>query len=81
MLWPAEPIIKLVSPKFEILSDQVKGNIEMLMISEIKIDDSFTIKNYLIDGFSTLYRSDPDSKGGGIMLCLLGKISRPIYLQ
>ena len=81
MPWPAEPIIKLVSPKFEILSDQVKGNIEMLMISEIKIDDSFTIKNYLIDGFSALYRSDPDSKGGGIMLCLLGKISRPIYLQ
>ena len=81
MLWPAEPIIKLVSPKFEILSDQVKGNIEMLMISEIKIDDNFTIKNYLIDGFSTLHRSDPDSKGGGIMLCLLGKISRPIYLQ
>ena len=38
------------------------------MISETKVDDSFPIENFLIDGFSTLYRSDRDCKGGVTML-------------
>ena len=29
--------------KFESLSTQVKGNIDVLMVSEIKIDDSFLV--------------------------------------
>ena len=54
--------------KFESLSTQVKGNIDVLMISEIKIDYSFPVGNFVIDGFSTRYRLDRDSNGGGIML-------------
>ena len=38
------------------------------MISETKIDDSFPIAHFLIDGFSQLYRIDRNSSGGGIML-------------
>ena len=38
------------------------------MISETKIDESFPKGNFLIEGFSTPYRLDRDSKGGGIML-------------
>ena len=38
------------------------------MISETKIDESFPQGNFLIDGFSSPYRLDRDSKGGGIML-------------
>ena len=34
------------------------------MISETKIDESFPKGNFLIDGFSTPYRIDRDSKGG-----------------
>ena len=40
------------------------------MISETEIDDSFLIGNFLIDGFSTPYRSDRDFKVGGIILFL-----------
>ena len=47
--------------KFELLVDQVKGN-----ISETKIDDSFPLGNFLINGFSKPYRLDRDSLGGGI---------------
>ena len=54
--------------KFESLFTQVKGNIDVLMVSEAKIDDSFPVDNFVIDGFSTPYRSDRDSNGGGIML-------------
>ena len=38
------------------------------MISETKLGESFRKGNSLIDGFSSPYRLDRDSKGGGIML-------------
>ena len=38
------------------------------MVFETKIDDSFPVGNFVIDGFSTHYRLDRDSNGGGIML-------------
>ena len=38
------------------------------MVSETKTDDSFPVANFVIDGFSTPYRSDRDSNGGGIIL-------------
>ena len=54
--------------KFESLSTQVKGNIDVLMVSKTKIDDSFSVGNFVLDGFSTPYQLDCDSNGGGIML-------------
>ena len=38
------------------------------MISESKIDESFPVGNFLLPGFNVPYRSDRDSKGGGILL-------------
>ena len=35
------------------------------MISATKIDDSFPKGNFLIEGLSTPYTLDRDSKGGG----------------
>ena len=60
--------------KFEFLSTQVKGNIDVLMVSETKIDDSFSVGNLVIEGFSTPYRVDRDSSGGVIMLYVRGDI-------
>ena len=39
-----------------------------LMVPETKIDDSFPVDNFVIDGFSTPYRLYRDSNGGGIMV-------------
>ena len=52
----------------ELVSDQIKGNIDVLMISETKTNDSFQLRNYLVDGFSSLYRLGQDSVRGGILL-------------
>ena len=60
--------INSIRNKFEELISQVKGTVNVLMISETKIDDSFPIANFLIDGFSQPYRIDRNSSGGGIML-------------
>ena len=54
--------------KFALLVDQVKGNMDVLMIFETKIDDSFPLENFLISGFIKAYRLHRDSLGGGILL-------------
>ena len=38
------------------------------MISKTKIDDSFPVANFLMSSFSSPYRLDQDSVGGGILL-------------
>ena len=45
------------------------------MVSETKIDNSFPVANFDIDGFSTPYRLDHDSNGGGIILYVREDIS------
>ena len=60
--------INSIRNKFELLSEQIKGNVDVLMISETKIDDSFPVGQFLIEGFCTPYRLDRNSKGGGILL-------------
>ena len=59
--------INSIRNKFELLSEQSKGNLDVLMISETKIDDSFPVGQFLIEGFWTPHRLDRNSKGGGIL--------------
>ena len=54
--------------KFELFSQQIKGKVDVLIISETKIDDTSPIGQFLIEGFCTPYRIDRNSKGGGILL-------------
>ena len=49
----ARLIINSIRKKIEFLATQVKGKIDILMISETKIDESFPPQNFLIEGFST----------------------------
>ena len=39
-----------IGNKFELLSEQVRGNEDVLVVSETTIDDSFPIANFLIHG-------------------------------
>ena len=60
--------INSIRNRFEFLSTQVKGNIDVLMVSETKIGNSFLVGNFVLNGFSTKYRLDRDINGGCIML-------------
>ena len=53
--------------KFDFLAYQVRGNIDILMISETKLDESFFPGQFLFDGYSVSFRSDRDGNGGGIL--------------
>ena len=54
--------------KFELLPFQIKDNIDILMLSETKLDESFPNSQFLINGFSAPYRLDRNNRGGGIIL-------------
>ena len=54
--------------KFDVLVPAVVGNLDILLITETKIDSSFPEGQFEIDGFTTPYRVDRDCHGGGILL-------------
>ena len=60
--------INLIRNKFDFLAQQVKGNIDILMISETKLDESFPFGQFLIGGYSFPFRFDRNGNGGGIFL-------------
>ena len=54
--------------KFELLSKQVKGSIDILMVCETKLDDSFPEGHFLMEGFYSPFRFDSNRNDGEIML-------------
>ena len=44
--------------KLEFLKDQIQDNTDILMITETKIDASFPIGQFLLNGYSTPFRLD-----------------------
>ena len=57
--------INSIRNKFKALVNGVRGNVDILMISETKIDDSFPPTQFLIEGLTTLYSLDRNGSGGG----------------
>ena len=66
--------INSIRNKFELLKDQVKVNIDILMISQTKIDDIFPQSQFLIERFRTPHRLYHDSNGVGIHLYVMEDI-------
>ena len=46
----------------------ISGNINTLMISETKLDKTFSAAQFLLQGFCMPHRFDGNRNGGGIML-------------
>ena len=54
--------------KFQFLASQVINNVDVLLVSGTKLDDSFPTAQCLLDGFSKPYRLVRCWNGGGILL-------------
>ena len=54
--------------KFDCLVQKITGDVDILMVSETKLDNSFPEGQFLIDGYSPPIRIDRDIHGGGLML-------------
>ena len=59
--------INHLDPKFEPLVDIIRNNIDILLVSETKIDDSFLPGKYFIEGYKEPIRLDRDKYGGGLL--------------
>ena len=54
--------------KFQCLKDVIGQNIDIFLVSETKLNDSFPDAQFFIDGFRQPYRKDRTDKGGGLIL-------------
>ena len=48
--------------KFELLTEKINGSVDILLISETKIDENFPDSQFEIDGFSNPHRVDWNEK-------------------
>ena len=60
--------INSISGKFDQLKILVQGKLDVLVITETKLDSSFPKGQFLIEGFSEPYRFDRNRHGGGILI-------------
>ena len=54
--------------KFDQLVNGIKGNTDVLMMSETKLDDSFPSIKFLMEGYGPPYTLDSNSHRGGILI-------------
>ena len=77
--------INSIRNKFTGFSEMIGENIDILVISETKIDASFPTSQFLINGFKSPYRLDVSGNSGGILVyvrdSLLSKYVTPIGTQ
>ena len=60
--------INSIRNKFSFLDELVKDYLDILLISETKLDDSFTFNQFLLKVFSKACQLDRSSNGGGLLL-------------
>ena len=60
--------IKSIRSKFDLLVDQIKGNVDIMVIPETKLDESFPNGQFKIPGYTLPCRLDRNQFGGGIMV-------------
>ena len=60
--------INSIRNKLELLTLQIKENINIFRISEKKLDDSIPTSQFLINGFKTHFRIDRNGHGVWILL-------------
>ena len=60
--------INSIRSKFEYLKDLIGNNIDVFLISETKLNDSFPLCQFMIDGYHVPLRIDKNDRGGGLLL-------------
>ena len=59
--------INSIRNKFEILKSMLSEVLDVLMITETKLDDSFPEQQFHIEGFNIPFRLDRNRHGGGLL--------------
>ena len=70
-----------VRNKFQALRCIIENNVDLLLISETKLDDFFAIAQLLMKGFSVTYRYDRNGKNGGLLLYIREDIQSKLLIR
>ena len=62
------------------LKEVVGNKIDVLLISETKLDDTFPLNQFILEGFTPPYRTDRTAHGGGLTLFVREDIPSKLYL-
>ena len=74
--------INSIRNKFEFLEEIVGENIDILIVSESKIDETFHIGQFTMHHYHTSFREDRNGKWGGLILFICDHIPcRRIHLD
>ena len=57
-----------MSRKFDQLKCLTSNHADIFVLTETKLDETFTTSSFLIDGFSLPFQLDQSQKGGGIFI-------------
>ena len=60
--------INSISNKFDQLKLFVQGKVDIMIITETKLDSTFPTSQFVIDGYSEPYRFDRNRNGGGVLI-------------
>ena len=60
--------INSIRNKFDFSYSEISPSLDLLLVSETKLDDSFPMAQFLMSGFCKPYRLDRCSNGGGLMI-------------
>ena len=60
--------INSIRNKFDIMKPMLMHDLDIFMVTETKLDDSFPVSQFNVEGFSTPFRLDRNKNGGGIIL-------------
>ena len=66
--------INSIRNKIEDLKTLIAKNVDILAVSETKLDESFPTSQFLIDGFKKPFRYDRNANGGGILVYIREKV-------
>ena len=60
--------INLLESKFEALESLIKATLDVLVVTETKIDESYPPSQFIIEGFGTPLRLNRNKHGGGVLV-------------
>ena len=73
--------INSIRNKFDSSDDIIKDNIELVMISDTKVDNTLLDGQFFLDGFETLFCLDRNRNGRGTMFFLEMTFLQKLFLQ
>ena len=60
--------VNKIDTKFESLKNIIEGNLDMFVLSETKLDDSYPTHEFNVEGYQLPFRHDRNAYGGGIRI-------------